>query len=182
MESGMRTTLILSSVLTASLTLAACGDNSAPAADATPKAPPPPALTEAEKVAVLAALPAPYNAGDLENGRRAFARCRSCHTITPGGPNMAGPNLYGVFGRQAGALDKYSYSHALRTAGFTWDAEKLDHWLENPKTFLPGNKMTFAGLRDATDRRDVIAFLKVETGYTPGETAKAAAVATAPAS
>jgi cytochrome c len=181
MESGMRTTLILSSVLTASLALAACGDNAAPRTDATPKAPPPPALTEAEKVAVLAALPAPYNAGDLENGRRAFARCRSCHTITPGGPNMAGPNLYGVFGRQAGALDKYSYSHALRTAGFTWDAEKLDHWLENPKTFLPGNKMTFAGLRDATDRRDVIAFLKVETGYAPG-TAKAAAVATAPAS
>lgn len=162
----MRTIPALSAVLTASLALAACGDNSAPAADATPKAPPAPALTEAEKVAVLAALPAPYNAGDLENGRRAFARCRSCHTITPGGPNMAGPNLYGVFGRQAGALDKYGYSHALRTADFAWDADKLDHWLENPKTFLPGNKMTFAGLRDATDRRDVIAFLKVETGYT----------------
>ena len=162
----MRTIPALSAVLTASLALAACGDNSAPAADATPKAPPAPALTEAEKVAVLATLPAPYNAGDLENGRRAFARCRSCHTITPGGPNMAGPNLYGVFGRQAGALDKYGYSHALRTADFAWDADKLDHWLENPKTFLPGNKMTFAGLRDATDRRDVIAFLKVETGYT----------------
>ncbi|MFK0299825.1 c-type cytochrome [Brevundimonas sp. NPDC090276] len=180
MEFPMRTISTLSIALTVSLALAACGDNAAPAADATPKAPPPPALTEAEKVAVLATLPAPYNAGDLENGRRAFARCRSCHTITPGGPNMAGPNLYGVFGRQAGALDKYSYSHALRTAGFTWDADKLDHWLENPKTFLPGNKMTFAGLRDATDRRDVIAFLKVETGYTP-ETAKAAAAATAPA-
>ncbi|HEY1073164.1 cytochrome c family protein [Brevundimonas sp.] len=175
----MRTHLMLSATLTASLALAACGDNTAPGADATPKAPPPPALTEAEKVAVLATLPAPYNAGDLENGRRAFARCRSCHTITPGGPNMAGPNLYGVFGRQAGALDKYGYSHALRTADFVWDADKLDHWLENPKTFLPGNKMTFAGLRDATDRRDVIAFLKVETGYQP-ETAKAAAAATAP--
>ncbi|MBD3832297.1 MAG: hypothetical protein IE910_02935, partial [Brevundimonas sp.] len=56
----MRITLPLSIVLTASLALAACGDNSAPAADATPKAPPPPALTEAEKVAVLTALPAPY--------------------------------------------------------------------------------------------------------------------------
>jgi cytochrome c len=181
MEFAMRTNLLLSAALTASFALAACGDNAAPAADATPKAPPPPAPTEAEKVAMLAALPAPYNTGDLENGRRAFARCRSCHTITPGGPNMAGPNLYGVFGRQAGALDKYSYSHALRTAGFAWDADKLDHWLENPRTFLPGNKMTFAGLRDATDRRDVIAFLKVETGYAP-ETAKAAAAATAPTS
>ena len=177
----MRTALILSSALTASLALAACGDNAAPAADAPPKAPPPPAPTEAEKAAMLAALPAPYNAADLENGRRIFARCRSCHTITPGGPNMTGPNIYGVFGRAAGADAKFSYSHAMRTAGFTWDADKLDHWLENPRTFLPGNKMTFAGLPDATDRRDVIAFLKVETGYKP-ETAKAAAPATAPAS
>lgn len=177
----MRSLLALSAALIAPLALGACGDASTSAADEAPKAPPPPALTDAEKTAMLAALPAPYNDGDLENGRRAFARCRSCHTITPGGPNMAGPNLYGVFGRQAGALDKYSYSHALRSAGFTWDAEKLDHWLENPRTFLPGNKMTFAGLRDATDRRDVIAFLKVETGYKP-ETTKAAAAATAPAS
>ena len=153
---------ILAAVLTASLALAACGDNTAPAADATPKAPPPPALTEAEKVAVLATLPAPYNAGDLENGRRAFARCRSCHTITPGGPNMTGPNIYGVFGRAAGADAKFSYSHAMRTAGFTWDADKLDHWLENPRTFLPGNKMTFPGLPDATDRRDIIAFIEVQ--------------------
>ena len=163
----MRTNLLLSAALTASLALAACGDNAAPAADATPKAPPPPAPTEAEKVAMLAALPAPYNAGDLENGRRAFARCRSCHTITPGGPNMAGPNLYGVFGRKAGERPRYNYSNAMRTADFTWDAEKLDHWLENPRTFLPGNKMTFPGLPDAADRRDVIAFLKVETGYKP---------------
>ena len=177
----MRSLLALSAALIAPLALGACGDASTSAADEAPKAPPPPALTDAEKTAMLAALPAPYNAGDLENGRRAFARCRSCHTITPGGPNMAGPNLYGVFGRQAGALDKYSYSHALRSAGFTWDAEKLDHWLENPRTFLPGNKMTFAGLRDATDRRDVIAFLKMETGYKP-ETTESAAAATAPAS
>ena len=167
MEFPMRTALTLSAVLTASLALAACGDNAAPAADATPKAPPPPALTEAEKVAVLTTLPAPYNAGDLENGRRAFARCRSCHTITPGGPNMTGPNLYGVFGREAGADAKFSYSHAMRTAGFTWDADKLDHWLQNPRTFLPGNKMTFPGLPDPNDRRDVIAFLKVETGFKP---------------
>lgn len=148
--------------------LAACGqgaetsDTGAPAETA--KAPMP---TEAEKVAMLASLPAPYNEGDLDNGRRAFARCRSCHTITPGGPNMTGPNLYGVFGSKAGARDKYSYSHAMRTADFSWDADTLDHWLQNPRTFLPGNKMSFAGLPDATDRRDVIAFLKVETGFKP---------------
>ena len=158
---------ILAAVLTASLALAACGDNTAPAADATPKAPPPPALTEAEKVAVLATLPAPYNAGDLENGRRAFARCRSCHTITPGGPNMTGPNLYGIIGRPAGTHPGFNYSKAVQAAGFAWDDDRIDHWLQNPRTFLPGNKMTFPGLPDATDRRDVIAFLSVEAAKRP---------------
>ena len=167
----MRTQLMLFAALTATLALAACGDNAAPAAtDATPKAPPPPVPTEAEKVAMLAALPAPYIAGDLENGRRAFARCRSCHTIGEGGADMTGPNLHGVFGRKAGSRPRYAYSNALRSADFTWDAEKLDHWLQNPRTFLPGNKMTFPGLPDAKDRRDVIAFLKVETGYQPPAT------------
>ena len=80
---------------------------------------------------------------------------------------MTGPNLHGVFGRKAGSRPRYAYSNALRSADFTWDAEKLDHWLQNPRTFLPGNKMTFPGLPDAMDRRDVIAFLKVETSYKP---------------
>ena len=145
--------------------LSACGQDgsSAPAAPAKPSH----VLTDAEKATLLAALPAPYDQGDLENGRRAFARCRSCHTIGEGGADMTGPNLYGVFGRKAGARPRYSYSNALRSADFTWDADHLDHWLQNPRTFLPGNKMTFPGLPDAKDRRDVIAFLKVETGYTP---------------
>ncbi|AYG95534.1 cytochrome c family protein [Brevundimonas naejangsanensis] len=157
-----RSARFLAPIAAVGLALAACGETPDKPAG---KAEAPAAPGDAERAALLAALPAPYNAGDLDNGRRAFARCRSCHTITPGGPNMTGPNLYGVFGRKAGALDKYGYSHALRTADFVWDAEKLDHWLQNPRTFLPGNKMSFAGLPDATDRRDVIAFLKVETGY-----------------
>lgn len=121
--------------------------------------------TPEQKAALLASLPAPYNAADLENGRRVFARCRACHTITEGGPNMTGPNLHGVFGREAGAKEGYNYSPALRQADFIWDAGQLDHWLENPREFLRGNKMSFAGIRDPDDRRDVIAFLKVETGF-----------------
>ncbi len=149
------------------LMLAACGNGGADTSSAPAAAPAKPArvLSDVEKATLLASLPAPYNEGDLENGRRAFARCRSCHTIGEGGPDMAGPNLYGVFGRKAGERPRYSYSNAMRTADFTWDAEKLDHWLQNPRTFLPGNKMTFPGLPDDKDRRDVIAFLKVETGY-----------------
>lgn len=116
---------------------------------------------------LLAALPAPYNAGDLANGEAKFALCRSCHTIEPDGANMTGPNLHGVFGRAAGSAAEFKYSDALKTSGIIWDAEHLDHWLEKPQTFLPGTKMTFAGLNDAKDRTDLIAYLIVETGSAP---------------
>lgn len=159
----MRTLLLPPAALC--LALAACGGPSSDGTStATPAAPPP---TSAEKAAALAALPAPYNTGDLLNGQSRFALCRSCHTITEGGPNMTGPNLHGVFGRKAGSLEGYAYSNAVKAAGFTWDAEHLDKWLDNPRTFLPGTKMTFAGLSDPKDRIDLIAYLKVESGYKP---------------
>lgn len=148
----------------ATLGLAACGQDGG---EAEPSTPPRPEPTPEQKAVLLAALPTPYNAADLDNGRRVFARCRSCHTITEDGPNMTGPNLYGVFGRQIGSHPKYNYSTAVKQADFVWDGERLDHWLENPRTFLKGTKMSFAGISDAEDRRDVIAFLKVETGYAP---------------
>ena len=150
------------------IALTGCGRGEGPAEQsAAPAASTAPAPTAAEKAVLLAALPDPYNAADLDNGRRAFARCRSCHTITEGGSNMTGPNLYGVFGRQAGSHPGFNYSAAMKEADFIWDGDRLDDWLESPRTFLKGNKMSFAGIPDPTDRRDVIAFLKVETGYTP---------------
>ena len=135
------------------------GSSATPAVAAAP--------SDAEKAALLAALPAPYNAGDLANGQRKFALCRSCHTIAEGGPALTGPNLHGVFGRQAGASADYAYSPAIKAAGFTWDGEHLDKWLADPRGFLPGTKMAFAGLKDPKDRVDLIAYLKVETGYKP---------------
>jgi len=125
--------------------------------------------TDEEKHELLESLPAPYNTGDLANGKKVFAVCKSCHTIVPGGANMTGPNLYGMFGRKPGMAADFNYSDAVKAATFTWDAEHLDQWLTSPKTFLPGTKMTFIGVKDAKDRVDLIAYLKVETGYKPHE-------------
>ncbi len=127
-----------------------------------------PAAVDPETAKILASLPAPYNTADLENGQRKFALCRSCHTITEGGANMTGPNLHGVFGRKAGTHEKFRYSQAVQNAGFVWDAEHLDKWLQDPRGFLPGNRMSFLGVKDEKDRIDLIAYLKVESGYKPG--------------
>lgn len=133
----------------------------------TPSAPPSPELTTEQKQAALASLPAPYNTADLKNGEAKFALCRSCHTVVSGGPNLTGPNLYGVFGRHAGSKEGFAYSDALKAAGFAWDAPHLDAWLADPRGYMPGTKMTFPGLKDEKDRIDLIAFLKIESGYKP---------------
>ncbi len=159
----------------ATAALAGCGqpasqDSGPPAsttAGAAPAAATAPALSP-EKAALLASLPAPYNTGDLENGQKQFQLCRSCHTITEGGANMTGPNLYGIFGRTAGTVEKFRYSEPLKAAGFVWDGAKLDQWLADPRGFLPGNRMSFMGVKDAKSRVDLIAYLKVETGHKPG--------------
>ncbi len=150
--------------------LSACGKSGESSSGETATAPAPaaaPEPTDAEKQALLAALPAPYNGGDLGNGKKVFAVCKSCHTLVPGGANMTGPNLHGMFGRKPGTAEGYKYSDVVKAATFTWDAEHLDQWLTSPKTFMPGTKMTFMGVKDAKDRVDLIAYLKVETGYTP---------------
>ncbi|MCE2891736.1 MAG: c-type cytochrome [Hyphomonadaceae bacterium] len=130
---------------------------------AAPATPAPAAGPSPEDAKILAGLPAPYNEGDLANGRRQFAKCRSCHVIEKGGDNRVGPALHGVFGRTAGTAAGFNYSPALKGAGFVWDAGKLDQWLADPKGFLPGNRMTFVGLKQEKDRRDVIAYIKVES-------------------
>ena len=157
----------LFAVAALALVTAACSktDTAKPAdAAAAPEAP---KLTDAEKQTLLVSFPAPYNTADLANGEAKFALCQSCHTITPGGANMTGPNLHSVFGKKSASNPDFKYSDALKGAGWVWDADKLNQWLEKPQTFLPGTKMTFAGLADAKDRTDLIAFLMVETGHKP---------------
>lgn len=161
----MRKTALMS-VFGACSLLVACGQGGGEkAAEPATSEAAPPEPTAAEKQAALASLPAPYNTADIDNGKAKFGMCRSCHTIVEGGANLTGPNLHGVFGRKAGSLEGYNYSEAVKNAGFTWDAQHLDKWLAMPRDFLPGTKMTFAGLKAEKDRIDLIAYLKLETGY-----------------
>lgn len=133
-------------------------------ADNTETSTPQPASTDVGADA-FAALPAPYVDADYARGRRTYKLCQSCHTLPDGGQNLVGPNLYGVFGREVGAVEGFTYSTAVADAEFVWTPEKLDEWLTSPRNFLPGNKMSFAGVRKPEDRLAVIAYIMSETGY-----------------
>ena len=108
---------------------------------------------------LVLALPAVAVAADANNGKALFSRCAACHTITKGGPNGIGPNLFGVVGRKAGRAKDFSYSAALKASGITWSPDKLDKWIEHPAALVPGNRMAFAGISDAGQRADLIAYL-----------------------
>jgi cytochrome c len=154
------------SVLTlaaAALTLAACGQNSSSSDQTAAPAQPTPDQVKT----LLAQLPAPYNTGDVENGKIKFTQCAACHTTAQGGPNLTGPNLYGIFGRKAGTQDGFAYSDALKSAGWTWDAGRINTWITNPHAVLATTKMSFPGLSDPKDRTDVIAYLKTATSPLP---------------
>ncbi len=113
-------------------------------------------------VAVLANTGEP----DLSRGEILSLACQACHTLDEGQGNLLGPNLYGVFGRVSASSGDFAYSNALRAAQIVWTPEALDQWLGNPREFLPGNNMAFAGYSSAADRRDLIAFLLHKTGGT----------------
>lgn len=118
---------------------------------------------EIDSSAILADFGEPYVSADLGRGRNLFRRCQSCHTLSDGARHMVGPNLYGLFGRDVGTAEGFRYSPAVQAEDFVWTPAELDQWLANPRAFLPGNRMSFAGLRNEDDRRDLIAYLAVET-------------------
>ena len=120
-----------------------------------------------ETASQFAGFPEPYASAEYDRGRRVFLQCQSCHTLEEGGQAVLGPNLYGLFGREVGTMDGFEFSPALQEADFDWTPEQLDQWLANPREFLPGNRMTFAGVRRPDDRTAVIAYVMAETGYAP---------------
>ena len=98
-------------------------------------------------------------AADAGAGKSAFqSSCSICHSVQPG-QNKIGPSLFGVVGRKTGSVTGYSYSPANEAANMTWDDATLDKYLEAPRTVIPGTKMTYAGVKDAGKRGDLIAYL-----------------------
>lgn len=119
--------------------------------------------------AVLAALvlaPGAAAAQDAAAGQRVFNQCRACHTVEQGARNGVGPNLHGIFGRKAGAIDGFRYSAGMKAkaeGGLVWDEASLRAYIADPKAVVPGGSMSYVGLRNEQQVNDLIAYLKEAT-------------------
>lgn len=107
----------------------------------------------------FAATSASAQAGDAVAGQKVFARCGICHAVGPDAKNKIGPELNGIVGRKSAVAPGFTYSAAMTNAKLTWTKPTLDTYLTAPMKMVPGTKMLFAGLPQAKDRADVIAYL-----------------------
>ena len=109
---------------------------------------------------ILVAMAAgPAVSADADAGKTAFKKCALCHT-TEGGKNKIGPSLFGIVGRKSATVENFNYSEAMKKFDHTWDEGTLDEYLADPRGTVPGTKMIFPGIKEKTERDDVIAYLE----------------------
>jgi len=120
---------------------------------------------------VLTNAPDALAVGDPEAGKKIAKKCTSCHTLDEGGKNGLGPNLYGIMGQPAGAVDGYTYSKALMESGLTWDAATFLGFVTKPKKVVKGTKMSFRGIKKPTQRADLLAYFQTLGGRQEGAAA-----------
>jgi cytochrome c len=111
---------------------------------------------EAEKVDIAALI----KSADIDAGARIFKKCAACHNIEKGTGNKIGPNLFGIVGKKRAVTAGFAYSEPMKAKGGSWSLEDLNQFLTSPKAYIPGTKMTFAGLKKDQDRANVIAYLE----------------------
>ena len=133
--------------LSATLLMTACGGSSASEAPA-------PAAKRSAKAAELT---------PVERGAKLYKRCKACHTLEEGGRHKVGPNLWDIYGSKTASKEGFAYSKAMIAANITWDEKEMDAYLERPTAYMPGNKMSFIGLKKQADRDAVQAYLKEKT-------------------
>jgi cytochrome c len=100
------------------------------------------------------------HAQDAAAGEKSFAKCRACHQVGETAKNTVGPILNGLFGRKSGTVEGYNYSDANKNSGITWDDAVFAEYIQNPKAKIPGTKMSFAGIKNEQEIRDLSAFLQ----------------------
>jgi cytochrome c len=100
--------------------------------------------------------------GDAARGETRFKDCAACHKLDAGA-NEVGPSLHGILARKAGELTDFRYSPAMKRSGITWTPETLDKYIADPQAFIPANRMPYAGMSNAGDRADLIAYLQKAT-------------------
>ncbi len=101
-------------------------------------------------------------AADAEAGKKVFRKCKACHVVDAA-KNKVGPNLVGIFGRTAGAVEGFKYSDAMKSSGIVWDDETIAAYMKDPKGYIPKNRMAFAGLKKEADIANLLAYLKEAT-------------------
>ena len=97
--------------------------------------------------------------GDAARGEKKFEECQACHSLDRNAESV-GPSLYGVFGRKAGQEAGFRYSPAMKRSGIVWSPEAVGTFITDPQATVAANRMPYAGMPDAADRADLIAFLQ----------------------